>query len=178
MPTAAPPPAAKGTIAGTVVTMPPGAAKNAVVYLEDGLKDTPVNASIDNRQMTFLPYVAVVTVGATATFINSDPYPHNIFSPDGERWDIGQIAQHASKTKKFDKPLAYTLLCNLHPNMKGYLLVIPSSEFGKADAKGAYTIKDVPPGTYQITAWAPGTKPATQSVIVAGDVTSNFELKR
>ena len=74
--------------------------------------------------------------------------------------------------------MAYTLLCNLHPNMKGYLLVIPSSSYAKADAKSAYTLKDVPAGTYKITAWAPGVKPTTQSVTVAGDVTSNFELKR
>lgn len=158
--------------------MPASAAKNAVIYLEDGPKDAPVNVTIDNKQMSFLPYIAIATVGATVTFANSDPFPHNIFSPDGGRWDIGQIAQHASKTKKFDKPMAYTLLCNLHPNMKGYLLIVPSSAHAKANAKGAYTIKDVPAGTYKITAWAPGVKPVTQSVTVAGDVTSNFELKR
>ncbi|HEX7604074.1 MAG TPA: carboxypeptidase regulatory-like domain-containing protein, partial [Polyangiaceae bacterium] len=170
--------ATRGTITGTVVSMPPSAAKNAVIYLEDGPTDKVVNVSIDNQQMTFSPYVAVATVGGAVTFVNSDPFPHNIFSPDGEKWDLGQIAQHGSKTKKFEKEASYVLLCNMHPNMKGYLLVVPSSVYAKADGKGGYSLKDVPAGTYKITAWAPGVKPVTQSVTVAGDVSSSFELKR
>ena len=173
-----PPAAAKGNITGTITSTPPAAAKNAVVYLEDGPKDTPVAATVNNAQMNFLPYIAVVTVGASVTFGNGDPFPHNVFSPDNEKFDIGVVPQHGSKARKFDHEGAYTLLCNLHPNMKGYVVAVPGSAFGKADSKGAYTIKDVPAGTYKITAWAPGTKPITQSVTVAGDVASNFELHR
>lgn len=176
--TATPPPAAKGSISGTITSTPAAAAKNGVVYLEDGPTDKPANGRIDNKQMNFIPYVDVVSVGGTVTFANSDPFPHNVFSPDNEKWDIGQIAQNGSKTRKFDKPGAYTLLCNLHPNMKGYVLVVPGSMFAKADAKGAFQMKDVPAGTYKVTAWAPGTKPQTVSVTVSGDATQNFDLHR
>jgi len=175
---AAAPAAAKGNIAGIVTSVPPAAARNAVIYLEDGTKDPPVNAEVDNAQMNFLPYVAVVTAGGHVKFVNGDPFPHNVFSPDNERFDLGQIAQHGYKVHNFAKPGVYTLLCNLHPNMKGYVVVVPSREFGKADSKGAFTIKDVAAGTYKITAWAPGMKPVTQSVTVAGDVSANLELHR
>jgi plastocyanin len=173
-----PPAAAKGNITGTITSVPPAAAKNGLVYLEDGPKDPPVTATVTNSQMNFAPYIAVVSVGSSVTFANADPFPHNVFSPDNDKFDIGVIPQHGSKARKFDRAGVYTLLCNLHPNMKGYVVSIPSSAFGKADAKGAFTIKDVPAGTYKITAWAPGVKPVTQSVTVAGDVASNFELHR
>jgi hypothetical protein len=73
----------------------------------------------------------------------------------------------------------YSLLCNLHPNMLGYVLVSPSSYFAKANSKGQFTIKDVPPGSYKITAWAPRLPPITQPITVKDvDVTVDFALHR
>jgi plastocyanin len=179
-PTAAPAAttAATGTIHGTITAMPAGAAKSAVVYLQDGPLAQAVNASITNKQMSFAPYISVVTTGGKVTFGNSDPFPHNIFTPDHEKWDLGQLDQHGAKAKTFAKAGAYTLLCNLHPNMKAYVLVIGSSYFAKSDGKGNFTIKDVPAGTYKLSAWAPGVQTATQSVTVSGDTAVNFELHR
>jgi plastocyanin len=167
-----------GTIHGTITAMPAGAAKSAVVYLQDGPLAQPVNASIVNKQMNFAPYLSVITVGGKVTFGNNDPFPHNIFTPDHEKWDLGQLDQHGAKAKTFAKAGAYTLLCNLHPNMKAYVLVIGSSYFAKSDGKGNFTIKDVPAGTYKLSAWAPGVQTATQSVTVSGDTAVSFELHR
>lgn len=169
---------ATGTIAGSVTTTPATAARHAVVYLEDGPKDTPANINVNNGQMTFQPYVAVVAAGGKVMFSNGDPFPHNVFSPDNEKFDLGTVAQHAQKGRTFGSPGVYTLLCNLHPNMKGYVVVVPSKAFAKTDAGGAFTIKDVPAGTYKVTAWAPGMKPVTQAVTVAGNVNSSFDLHR
>ncbi len=169
---------AAGSIHGTITSMPAGAAKSTVVYLQDGPLAAPVTATVTNKQMAFAPYIAVVTVGAKVTFTNKDPFPHNIFSPDHEKWDIGQIDQNGTKQKTFSKAGAYTLLCNLHPNMKSYVLVVPSSYFAKSDSKGAFTLKDVPAGTYKVTAWTPGLQTVTQTVTVNGDSSVNFELHR
>lgn len=167
-------------ITGTITAMPAGAAKSAVVYLEDAPVGTAVPATVTNSRMEFSPYIAVTTPGAKVTFSNVDPFPHNVFTTDHEQWNLGTIPGHSSKTKTFNKPETYTLLCNLHPNMKGYLVVVPNSYFGKSDSKGNFTIKDVPaPGTYKITAWAPGVKPVSQSVVITtGDTVVNFDLHR
>ena len=63
--------------------------------------------------------------------------------------------------------------------MLGYLLVVPSTYFGKLGTDGKYVIASVPPGTYRATAWAPGVLTTTQSVTVSptGAVTANFELR-
>lgn len=72
----------KANVTGTVTTTPAAQAANAVVYLADAPVEptAKMSATVDNRQMTFAPYIAVVPVGGRVTFHNSDPFPHNVFS--------------------------------------------------------------------------------------------------
>jgi hypothetical protein len=138
-----------------------------------------MTTTISNRMMTFIPYVSVVPVGGKGIFRNDDPFPHNVFSPDNERFTLGMIPQRAAAVRSFKTPGYYTLLCNLHPGMLGYLVVTPSSYYAKADAHGHYSIKNVPPGTYKITAWAPRQQPVTQPVTVKeGDIAVDFDIHR
>jgi plastocyanin len=173
----------RGNIVGSLTTKPVSAIGQAVVYLEDGpVEDAPSHlqtVTIDNRQMTFAPFVSVVAAGGKVVFANLDPFPHNVFSPDGEKFNMGNIPQNGAHVRVFKEPGAYSLLCNLHPGMLGYLLVTPSTWFAKSDAKGNFVMKHVPAGTYKVTAWAPRQSPVTQPVTVAeGDVTIHFDLHR
>jgi plastocyanin len=173
----------RGNIAGTVTTKPAAMQGLAVVYLEDGPKDDVPShlqtATIDNRQMNFIPFVSVVAVGGKVVFTNEDPFPHNVFSPDGEKFNMGNIPQNGAHQRVFHSPGAYSLLCNLHPGMIGYLLVTPSTWAVKTDAKGKFLMKHVPAGTYKVTAWAPRQSPVTQSVTVTDvDATVTFDLHR
>jgi plastocyanin len=171
-----------GSIAGTVATNPYHAIKGGgVVYLEDGPRDTtpPISATLDNHDMEFVPAIVVVPAKGSVIFTNTDPMMHNAFSPDGEKWDLGEIPQNGSVVKRFDNPGGYTVLCNLHPSMVAHLLVTPSSNFARIDPTGAYVLKNVPPGTYRVTAWVPRLKVVTQSVTVTtGEITANFDLER
>jgi plastocyanin len=174
---------ARGNIVGAVTTKPAALQGQVVVYLEDGPKeDQPSHlqtVTVANRQMNFIPFVSVLAEGGKAVFVNEDPFPHNVFSPDNEKFNMGNIPQNGAHQRVFHAPGAYSLLCNLHPGMLGYLLVTPSTWWAKSDAKGKYLMKHVPNGTYKVTAWAPRQAPVTQSVTVAdGDVTINFDLHR
>jgi plastocyanin len=176
-----PPPATTGAVIGTIATTPKGQAANAVVFIEDApIEPTAkMSATIDNHMMTFTPFVAVVPVGGRVAFHNSDPFPHNVFSPDNEKFDMGIIPQNQARARLFKSAGQYAVLCNLHPGMIGYIVVTPSSYFAKADGKGHYRLRDVPNGTYKITAWAPRQQTLTQSVTVkGGDATLDFELHR
>lgn len=175
------PAAAHANVIGTVTTTPARSAGAAVVYLEDApvLPNRGMSAAIDNKGMSFIPFVTVVAAGGRVMFSNSDPFPHNVFSPDNERFNLGMIAQKGAGARVFKTPGVYSLLCNLHPNMLGYIVVTPSSYFAKANGKGQFTLKDVPAGTYKITAWAPRQQPVTQSITVKDvDVTADFALHR
>jgi len=82
--TAVPPPAVvRGNIVGSVTTKPAALIGQAVVYLEDGpTEDAPPHlqtVTVDNRRMTFVPFVSVVSVGGKVVFANEDPFPHNVF---------------------------------------------------------------------------------------------------
>jgi len=181
--TAPPEPIPRGNIVGTVTTVPASLKGQAVVYLEDGpLEDQPARLqtiTISNRQMNFIPYISVAAVGAKVVFANEDPFPHNVFSPDNEKFNLGNIPQNGAHTHVFKTPGAYSLLCNLHPGMLGYLLVTPSTWHVRADGKGHFDMKHVPNGMYKATGWAPRQTPVTQTVTVAnGDVTLTFDLHR
>jgi plastocyanin len=178
-----PPSIVRGNIVGTVTTKPAAMVSNAVVYLEDApLEDAPArmqSVTISNRQMNFIPFVQVVAVGGRVSFANEDPFPHNVFSPDNEKFNLGNIPQNGAHQRVFSKPGAYSLLCNLHPGMLGYLLVVPTTHYARVDAKGKFLMKHVPAGTYRVSAWAPRQTTMTQSVTVTdADATVNFDLHR
>jgi plastocyanin len=156
---------------------PPG---GGVVYLEDAPRepDVATAAAIDVYHKEFFPFISVITTGGAVTFGNRDALTHHVFSPDLPKWDTGYIRKDGTASKTFDKPGAITLLCNIHPEMIGYVLVVPSSYFGKLAPDGTYVIANVPAGTYRATAWVPRVPIATQPVTVSGTnaVTANFEL--
>jgi hypothetical protein len=129
--------------------------------------------------MTFFPYVSVMTVGGTLTYVNSEPFPDTAFSPSNEKWDFGMVESHGVRKRKFETPGNYTVLCRLHPNQLAFLVATPSSYFAKADKQGEYKMENVPTGTYDLVAWAPRVKSERRSVTVTnGELVADFELKR
>jgi len=176
------PQATGGTFAiGGAVKSGSRPAKFAVVYLEDAPKDPSrgLSTSIDQRMMMFVPYVAAVAVGGTVNFVNSDPFPHNVFSPSGDKFDLGTLSKGGVGHHAFKTPGAYTLLCNVHPGMIGYIYVAPSSYFAVANAQGEFNIRAVPEGTYKIAAWLPKMGGPAKSVTVRGaDAKVELEIDR
>ena len=152
-----------------------------VVFLEDALKEPGVATSaainVDHKQ--FSPFISVITTGGTATFGNKDALTHHVFSPDVQSWDTGYLKQNETAARTFDAAGPVSLLCNIHPEMLGYLLVIPSTYFATLGPSGEYAITNLPPGTYRVTAWSPRLPTATQSVTVGstGIATANFTLR-
>ena len=70
------------------------------------------------------------------------------------------------------------MLCNVHPEMAGYIIVSPTPYFAQTDASGAYKIENVPDGKYSVVAWHEGTKPQTKPVNVAGSGKADFTLSK
>jgi plastocyanin len=175
-----PPPGSR--IVGVVLLSSTGKppTRGGVVYIEDAAKQEGVatTAAINIDHKEFTPFISVITTGGKVTFGNKDGLAHHVFSTDAPTWDTGYLRKNEAVAKTFDSPGAVALLCNIHPEMLGYLLVIPSTYFGKVGADGSYAVANVPPGTYRVTAWAPRAPRATQSIMVgpAGVVTANFSL--
>ena len=71
---------------------------------------------------------------------------HNVYSPDGEAFNLGTFKPNEDRNHTFAEEGAYTQLCSIHPEMLAFIYVAPSPHAAAVDAKGSYVIKDVPPG--------------------------------
>jgi len=175
--------ASAGTISGKIS----GVSGESVVYVEAPAGKTfpaptqePV---IDQKGLMFQPHITAVQVGTTVQFLNSDNVAHNVFwsSVGGNKkltHNLGTWPKGDKRPFKFDNPGAVPLLCNVHPEMAGYVVVSPTPYFAVTDKSGAYKIENVPDGSYTVTAWHEGAKNKTQPVAVAGDTKADFALSK
>ena len=158
---------------------------NAVVYIDKipGKRFMPPSSPItlDQVNLTFVPHVLPVIVGATVAFPNSDEIRHNVFSPGPPRFDLGTYPQKTTKYYLFDKPGVWTMLCNVHAEMSAYVVVVETPYFARTEKDGRFVLKDVPPGKYTLKVWHEKAKPTTLAVEVGESPTMNvpvIELKR
>lgn len=139
--------------------------------------------TMDQKSLLFQPHILVTPVGTTVQFLNSDNVQHNIFWPaiSGNKklthnmgtWPKGQI-----RNFQFDTPGVVPLLCNVHPEMSGYVIVTPTPYYAETDDSGSFKITNVPDGSYTVTAWHEGYKNQSKPVAVGGDVTLEFTLSK
>jgi len=171
-----------GTVSGTVNV---GAAKRfpTVVYIDEmpGQKFAPpVKANIDQKDKVFLPRVLAVMVGTTVEFLNSDPVVHNVFSPDGEKYDLGLWDKGEKRSYTFKRPGVYTQLCKPHPEMIAYIVVVKTPHFALVDAQGKFRLANVPAGTWALKVWNERLKPAqlekSSSVVVSAGQEAKVDI--
>jgi plastocyanin len=155
--------------------------RDAVVYLENvqGQLPAPKEApQIDQVKMVFIPHVLPVMVGTTVKFLNSDSVLHNVYTPSkaGDRFNLGSWPKGQTKSFTFNKPGEVRLLCNVHPEMEAWVIVVPNPYFAKTGPDGAYSIPNVPPGKYTLKVWHEKAKftPREIEAPASGDVTGNF----
>ena len=174
--------AGDGTITGKVTGK-----GSSVVYVEAVAGKTfPAPAKlvqIDQKSLLFQPHIVVAPVGSTVEFLNNDKVAHNIFWPaiSGNKklsHNMGTWPAGEKRTFEFDTPGVVPLLCNVHPEMSGYVIVTPTPFFALTDAAGNYKIANVPGGSYTVTAWHEGMKAQSKPVAVAGAATADFSLSK
>ena len=173
--------AQNGTITGKVEATPPKYLAETVVYVKQAPGTfAPKSEAMDQKGLAFVPHVLVITKGDTVKFLNHDNVAHNVYSPDVDPFNLGTFKQNEERTHTFAKEGPYSLLCSIHPEMLGYVFVNQNPYAAAVDAKGNFTIKDVPPGTYKLEVWNSHLKAPEKSVTVAAGkpVTKSFSLKR
>jgi len=123
-------------------------------------------------------------VGTTVDFLNSDPVGHNVYWPSisGNKklaHNLGTWPKGERKSFEFNDVGAAGLLCNVHPEMNGYIVVSPTPYFAVTDKSGNYEIKNVPAGKYTLKTWSEDGKVTTQAVeVAAGAVTADLTVKK
>ncbi|MEW6324654.1 MAG: carboxypeptidase regulatory-like domain-containing protein [Nitrospirota bacterium] len=157
----------------------------AVVRLTNIKKGKPLDTSkkpvLDQKDCHFIPHVVVVPAGATLDIKNSDPITHNVHTFGFENDPINK-AQPTSLPvipAKFEFPETIKTQCDIHKWMGAYIVVTDHPYVAVTDAKGAFKLTDVPPGTYKLEIWHEALAPVTQDVTVKGgaDTAVPAELK-
>jgi len=166
---------------GKVTTQGIHSAEGIAVYIDSvpGKNFAPPEAHVvvDQSHLAFSPHVVVVQQGTTVEFKNDDHVGHNVYWPAVSHnkklaHNMGTWPQGLSKPFTFNDLGDVPLLCNVHPEMSGYIFVVPTPYFALTDKDGTFTIKNVPPGQYTVKTQSESSKPTTQPVTVGANAVS------
>jgi plastocyanin len=166
-------PSMAGDIEGTVGAPKPD---NAVVYVEKVAGTFPGGkAKMDQDHKMFVPSVLPIVLGTSVEFHNSDSVQHNVFAVGAEQFNLGTYGTGAGAQRTFSKLGEVDILCNVHPEMAGYVLVLQNPFFAQPEPGGKFRIANVPAGDYVVMAWYGGkTKKQNVKVPVTGSVSISF----
>jgi plastocyanin len=157
---------------------------NAVVMITDiakGKRIPPADVPIVNKMCAFHPHVQTAVKGQSMVVVNQDPMLHNTHMYlDKKTVFNAALPRTGMEIKKpIQKAGLVSIQCDEHDWMQGYLYVADQPYLSTTDDTGAYSLGDVPPGTYKVKVWheAFGEQVQTVTVPAKGKVVADFELK-
>jgi plastocyanin len=170
-------PAMAGTISVQVNLADRGPFAGAVVTLrgETGhAPAAPVSAILDQINLTFVPDIVIIPVGSTVEFPNTDSVSHQIYSfSPAKRFQLPLYRGKPYPPVHFDEAGVVTLGCNIHDKMVGYIYVTDAAYFGRTDARGTWSVTNVPRGTYHVGVWHPLLRESVASLEREVSITGN-----
>jgi plastocyanin len=166
----------------SIVVSATGGVAHAVVTVA-GVRaaQAPAGVKVMNEKCRFTPRVQIARPNATVTTGSADPVLHttNAVMDDGKGlFNVAVPVPGLEIAKPLNGPGLVRVLCNTHPWMRGYI-VVTEDMAAVTSADGSFTLRDVPPGTYELRVWHESLKAAPQTVTVTAGrgATVNFELK-
>ncbi len=165
------------TIEGRVGNCPAGRPDRLgyVVWVDDIAGEFPApkeHAILNQKSMIFIPHILPILVGTTVDFLNSDSILHDVFSiSPAKQFNLGLYPRGRVPTMLFDKPGIVALLCNVHPEMSAYIIVLKTPYFSVPGPEGHFIIRNVPSGSRLVRCWSEDGRTQERRVtLVAGTV--------
>lgn len=116
------------------------------------------HAEIDQIDCMYSPRVQGVVAGETVDIKNADGTLHNVHTYKGaESWfNKPQIKGSDPIAQELpDEPKIIKFTCDVHPWMRGFVVVNAHPFFAVSGADGTFTIEKVPAGEFTVEAWHP-----------------------
>ncbi len=165
-----------------VVTGAGNSLRNVVVYISAGDNDNSPTARppavFDQRDCHYTTHVLAVRVGQDVSVSNSDPFSHNIhpLARINREWNKMQPPGTPPFSYAYDHEEFIPIKCNIHPWMQGYFVVLKTGHFSVTDDDGYFSLANLPPGHYVVTAWQEtlGTQSKEITVSEGESVSVNF----
>jgi hypothetical protein len=161
-----------------------GALDNVVVYLQGDFSkykfDMPTGpATITQKGCMYDPHVVAMQTDQQFQVVNADPVTHNIhpLPKDNREWNESQPPGAAPIDRNFSRPeIGIAVKCNIHPWMKAYIAVFDNPYFAVTRPDGSFDLKNVPPGTYILTAWHELYGKSQQSVTIGPKESKTIQI--
>ncbi|HHL21546.1 MAG TPA: hypothetical protein ENJ52_08445 [Aliiroseovarius sp.] len=143
-----------------------GMLQNAVVFLvdvEEGKAFDPetVNLTINQEKCEFSPAMGVMANRGDLTAINGDHTLHNIHTYEligSARRTVMNVSQPeagdtVTKTVKLRRGNGMKVECDAHDFMHAFVFVARNPYYSVVDENGAFSIENIPAGTYEVMMW-------------------------
>ena len=168
-------------------------AQDAVVYLESippdverRLAQAPGSPSLGHGEMVrialtqrrFEPRITPLVAGSSVEIRNRDSLYHNTFSISAaKRFDLGRFPPGRADTVRFDRLGVVNLHCEIHPEMIGYVVVVPNHAIARPDSSGAFVLPALPRGDYTLRVWLPRRSEVVRTVHVPARGVARLEVR-
>ena len=166
----------------TVVVGPGNALANVVVYISVGAPDesstTTQPVVIRQKGCQYLPHIVPMLVNQELKVVNEDQTSHNIhpLAKVNREWNKSQLPGTPPISGKFEKPEFIPVKCNIHAWMHGTFAVLRNSHYAVSGRDGRFTLPNLPPGKYVVTAWHESYGNQSQEVTIRGDETQTVDF--
>jgi plastocyanin len=171
-------------LAETVLTGAGNSLENVVVYVSAGAPNdaAPSTAVIFTQKgCRYIPHLLALQVNQELKIANEDQTTHNVHpQPKRNReWNKSQPPGAPPIRESYEQAEFIPVKCNVHPWMHGTLAVMPNSHYAVTGAGGTFSLPNLPPGKYTITAWHESFGAQSQDVTITGNETRtiNFVFK-
>ena len=160
----------------SVVTGAGNALADVVVYVSAGAPDeaAPSTAAVFTQKgCRYIPHILAFQVNQDLKIKNEDQTSHNVHpqSKVNREWNKSQPPGAPAIMESYDKPEFIPVKCNIHPWMHGTFAVLKNSHYAISNENGAFTLPNLPPGKYTITAWQESYGEQSQEVTITGSET-------
>jgi plastocyanin len=126
------------------------------------------HGEIDQTDCMYSPRIQGVVAGQELDIKNQDGTLHNVHTFKGTETWFNQAQPKGSPeiSKELEETKVIKFTCDVHPWMRGFVVVSSHPFFAVSGKDGTFTIDKVPAGKYDIEAWHPhyGLKKATVEV--------------
>ena len=133
--------------------------QDVIILVDDDSTPVAKPAEMVQKYRSFLPEVLVVTTGSSVYFPNRDNTQHHVFSFSAPKaFNIELYADQPEAPITFDNSGIVELGCNIHDQMKGFIVVADTQRVARSGAGGIsqFDVQTLgPDGELRLKVWHP-----------------------
>jgi tetratricopeptide (TPR) repeat protein len=164
-----------------------GGLQDTIIAIQGVTKGKPFPRNMQSLRLKLChasKYVIGIKNGEDIMIENTDPIKHEIATYEiygahrNQTSNKSVLAANSQVRSAFIKPGApeFILKCNLHPFLQTRGYIISNPYFAVSDAEGNFNIENIPPGTYEVTAWHPFVPIQRGAVTIEAGKTAQFDF--